>query len=207
MVRPRRMEVWSSAGNNLTMVATLSGDEMASVASLVDVHPGVNICPKDLLTGSSVAVLTWLFNSFFAGRCCWSKLLGQAPSLCIISQHMDRNLLWREIVSFNRMTNIHPSIKSLPLHNCYLQNKPKGLSVKEISEGWEHFCYCKRLEVSDAYMWAKISIYCITIKGSRRSMNSYRFIQQCLQFAGRDCALLKWFQKMKLQDNKKSFLC
>ena len=93
MVRPRRMEVWSSAGNNLTMVATLSGDEMASVASLVDVHPGVNICPKDLLIGSSVAVLTWLFNSFFAGRCCWGKLLRQAPSVCIISQHMDRNLL------------------------------------------------------------------------------------------------------------------
>ena len=40
MERPRRMEAWSSAGNNLTMVATLSGDEMASVASLVDIHPG-----------------------------------------------------------------------------------------------------------------------------------------------------------------------
>ena len=38
MERPRRMEAWSSAGNNLTMVATLSGDEMASVASLVDIH-------------------------------------------------------------------------------------------------------------------------------------------------------------------------
>jgi len=40
MDRPRRMEVWSSARNKLTKVATLSGDEMASVASLVDIHPG-----------------------------------------------------------------------------------------------------------------------------------------------------------------------
>jgi len=40
------MEVWSSARNKLTKVATLSGDEMASVASLVDIHPGVNICSK-----------------------------------------------------------------------------------------------------------------------------------------------------------------
>ena len=38
MERPRRMEVWSSAENKLSMVAKLSGDEMASVASLVDIH-------------------------------------------------------------------------------------------------------------------------------------------------------------------------
>ena len=49
MERPRRMEVWSSEGNKLSMVATLIGEEMASVASLVDIHPGMNISPKYLL--------------------------------------------------------------------------------------------------------------------------------------------------------------
>ena len=38
MDRPRRMEVWSSEGDGLSMVGTLSGEEMASVASLVGVH-------------------------------------------------------------------------------------------------------------------------------------------------------------------------
>ena len=39
MERPRRMEVWSTDGNHITLAATLMGEEFASVASLVDVHP------------------------------------------------------------------------------------------------------------------------------------------------------------------------
>jgi len=39
MERPRRMEVWSTDSNHITLTATLMGEEFASVASLVDVHP------------------------------------------------------------------------------------------------------------------------------------------------------------------------
>jgi len=39
MERPRRMEVWSTDSNHITLAATLMGEEFASVASLVDVHP------------------------------------------------------------------------------------------------------------------------------------------------------------------------
>ena len=33
------MEVWSTDSNHITLAATLMGEEFASVASLVDVHP------------------------------------------------------------------------------------------------------------------------------------------------------------------------
>merc|ERR1712032_1439168 len=41
MERPRRMEVWSSAENKLSMVAKLSGDEMANPQVLVGAVPAV----------------------------------------------------------------------------------------------------------------------------------------------------------------------
>ena len=145
MDRPRRMEVWSSARNKLTKVATLSGDEMASVASLVDIHPGVNICSKIFyyisVSGySSVCYNTTIiflsrftyscrffyFNLFlFTGCCRWCKLLGQAPSLCVVLSALITSS-WTEIcwdgkcVTFNRMTKLAQvlNLYSLPLHNC-----------------------------------------------------------------------------------------
>ena len=126
MDRPRRMEVWSSARNKLTKVATLSGDEMASVASLVDIHPGVNICSKIFyfisVSGySSVCYNTTIiflsrftyscrifyFNLFLF--CCRVLALVQTPragsislcsTLCFDHELMDRNLLGWQMCNF-----------------------------------------------------------------------------------------------------------
>ena len=43
MNRPRQVEVWSTQGGNISMLAPLRGDHLASVCSIVDIHPQTNL--------------------------------------------------------------------------------------------------------------------------------------------------------------------
>ena len=124
--------------------------------------------------GSPILVGFFILTcSFFAAGCLrWCKLLGQAPSLCVVLSALITSS-WTEIcwdgkcVTFNRMTKLAQvlNLYSLPLHNCcYLWNKPKGLLtlVKDMIEGW-----CNRF-LMHIYVCEQICQFCATIKGSKK---------------------------------------
>ena len=43
MARPRQMEMWDTEDGNIDLVAQLQGDDLASVCSIVDIHPQTNV--------------------------------------------------------------------------------------------------------------------------------------------------------------------
>ena len=43
MVRPRQIEVWRTSGGDLRLGRQLVGEELGSVASIVDVHPSLDV--------------------------------------------------------------------------------------------------------------------------------------------------------------------
>jgi len=43
MSRPRQIEVWKTSGGDLNLTAQLTGEHLASVTSIVDVHPGLDL--------------------------------------------------------------------------------------------------------------------------------------------------------------------
>ena len=43
MNRPRQVEIWSTEAGNIKMMPPLRGDNLASVCSIVDVHPQTNL--------------------------------------------------------------------------------------------------------------------------------------------------------------------
>ena len=43
MMRPRQIEVWSTRGGDVRMVKQLTGEHLASVTSIVDIHPSLDV--------------------------------------------------------------------------------------------------------------------------------------------------------------------
>merc|ERR1711874_682725 len=43
MNRPRQVEVWSTQAGKISMLAPLQGENLASVCSIVDIHPQTNL--------------------------------------------------------------------------------------------------------------------------------------------------------------------